>query len=77
MNDGFLPITSVRQPSLFEFNIFDRWGQPVFSSASVDQAWDGKQTGIETPQGVYAWRLRLRDSENQVHSAQGHVVLLR
>ncbi len=77
INDGFLPITSVRQPSLFEFNIFDRWGQPIFSSGAVDQAWDGKQTGIETPQGVYAWRLRLRDSENQVHSAQGHVVLLR
>lgn len=77
VNDGFLPITSVRQPSLFEFDIFDRWGQPIFSSASVDEAWDGSQKGMETPQGVYAWRLRLRDSENLLHSAQGHVVLLR
>lgn len=77
VNDGFLPITTVRQPSLFEFDIFDRWGQPVFSSGSVDLAWDGTQTGMETPQGVYAWRLRLRDSENLLHSAHGHVVLLR
>lgn len=77
VNDGFLPFTTVRDPSLFEFDVFDRWGQPVFNGRSVSDAWDGKQAGIETPQGVYAWKVRLRDSENQLHSAQGHVVLLR
>lgn len=77
VNDGFIPFTTVRDPSLFEFDVFDRWGQPVFNGRSVSDAWDGKQAGIETPQGVYAWKVRLRDSENQLHSAQGHVVLLR
>lgn len=73
INDGFLPITSVRSPTFYELVIFDRWGGELFSTADSNRAWDG----ANAPSGLYPWRLSLRDSEGKLRKAQGHVLLLR
>jgi hypothetical protein len=41
------------QPDGFEFSVYDRWGQQVFSSNNPNTRWDG----VDAPDGVYFWRL--------------------
>ena len=39
----------------FRMSIFDRWGQQVFESEDVNEAWDGWKGSESFEPGVYAW----------------------
>jgi len=57
-NDGtndILHITAAGLKRLNYFNIYNRWGQLVFSSTSTHAAWDGKFKGKNVDAGVYVW----------------------
>lgn len=73
INDLFGAITTVRDPGLFELMVYDRWGRELFRSQAVDQAW----SGMDTPQGVYIWHLRMHDRHGRLQERRGHVLLLR
>lgn len=53
VNDVFLPILTDIDPSQYLLEIFDRWGQLVFSTEDPHKGWDGDG---RTP-GVYVWQL--------------------
>jgi len=72
-NDLFFAVTTVAQPRAFELLIFDRWGLIVFAGGSPDAQWDGGHS----PNDLYVWRLRIRDTMGTVHERIGHVMLLR
>jgi gliding motility-associated-like protein len=42
-----------KQVKSFHMDIFDRWGQTVFSSDDITQGWDGNFKGVAQPTGVY------------------------
>lgn len=73
INDAFVVVTSVQRPELFELRIWDRWGREVFTGNAPEAGWDGSGW----PVGIYAWTLRMRDSEGGLREARGHVTLLR
>jgi gliding motility-associated-like protein len=77
INDEFGLLTSVADPREFELLVFDRWGRVVFRGLTPMMMWDGSTGGTPLPQGVYAWRLRMRDTGGQVRERVGHVTLLR
>jgi len=35
--------------------VFNRWGQPIFSSNGYKQPWDGTYKGVKVPTGVYCY----------------------
>ena len=42
----------------FEFSIYNRYGELVFISKTIDQGWDGStKLGDDTPPDAYVWRL--------------------
>lgn len=41
----------------FHLEVFNRWGQRVFSSYELSGGWDGRINGILQPAGVYAWKI--------------------
>ncbi len=46
----------------YEMNIFNRWGQVVFSSSGDYDTWNGKSPGgAPSPQGVYSYMIRIND----------------
>lgn len=73
INDVFGVVTTVRDPEDFLLLIHDRWGREIFKTTDPYKGWDG----LDTPIGVYAWSVRLRDREGDVRQRQGHVTLLR
>ncbi len=63
-----------------EFNmlIYNRWGELIFESNSIDQGWDGyDKNGRLSPQGVYVYKLDIRFSSGREEIRVGDVTLLR
>ncbi len=67
---------------LTDFSVYNRWGQLMFSTSKVGDAWDGKFSGQPQPQGVYVYEVRgYKVEEGQVSRIpsviKGNITLLR
>jgi gliding motility-associated-like protein len=78
LNDGFriigLPPENITR---FNLQIFNRWGQVVFSSGNILEAWDGTMLGEICPEGDYVWVIFYEDNKKTKTSNKGTVTLLR
>ncbi len=61
----------------FEMEIYDRYGQQIFTSEDVDEGWDGRINGQGAPQGVYVYHIRITQTNGRTVDKQGNVLLLR
>ncbi|MFM7766864.1 MAG: gliding motility-associated C-terminal domain-containing protein, partial [Bacteroidota bacterium] len=79
INDFFMPITMGIQPEGYLMNIFNRWGQLVFSANNPRKGWDGVdiKSGREEPMGAYSWHILFKDKESKIVTRTGSVLLLR
>ncbi len=82
-NDGFGPIASPECAYVaFEWSVFNRWGQRIFSAGSPYDTWDGRlfDGRQPAPSGVYVWQLHyaLNHEGNTLWFVKkGDVTLLR
>ena len=63
-----------------EMQIYDRWGEKVFTSTDLNEAWDGTHAnkGVKTIQeGVYTWRIKLTNVFGKSKELTGHVTLIK
>ncbi len=76
-NDFFYVLTQC--PLLnFQFDIYNRWGQKIFTTDTVTGKWDGTYRGAQQPLGVYVYFLKYTDPyTNKENSQTGNVTLLR
>ena len=79
MNDYFFPRQLLtRGLTSFTMNIYNRWGQQVFTTNSLDgRGWDGKLNGVDQPQGVFVYIMDATFKDGQQEHHQGNVTLLR
>lgn len=56
LNEVFVPVTTGEFVS-YGFNVFDRWGELIFTSDEPGIGWDGTVDGTVAPIGVYVWQL--------------------
>ncbi len=64
----------------FEMQIFDRWGEKVFTSTDLNEAWDGSMQNKGSKQvqeGVYTWRIKLTNVFGKSKELTGHVTLIK
>lgn len=61
----------------FSIEIYNRWGELIYTGGSLDKAWDGMYRGLKSPDGVYVWKIQYSDFLNEEYSLVGHVNLLR
>ena len=59
------------------FQVYDRWGERVFQTNSVEKGWDGNFRGTQMPGGVYAWVLVARLNDGSAQELSGNVTLIR
>ena len=80
-NDGLndaLEITG-RQVRLFEIWIYNRWGELVYNSTNMDEAWIGDVNGGThfAPNGVYHWVINAAGFDTDAEEFRGFVHLMR
>jgi len=61
----------------YNFRIFNRWGQMVFETGNIDEAWDGTSKGQVCPAGVYVWEIFYVDNKKTKVTNKGTVTLVR
>ena len=49
----------------FELNIFNRWGNLIYSSTNPDDVWDGGVDGFYVSDGTYVWTVIALDFNNK------------
>jgi gliding motility-associated-like protein len=75
-NDIFLPFpVGIRE--LGYFRVFNRWGQMMFSTKTLNQGWDGRFAGLEQPTGVYTWMIEAITQDGRKIAKKGTVTLVR
>jgi gliding motility-associated-like protein len=78
LNDEFrilgLPPENI---TYFNFQVYNRWGQMVFTSTDILQGWDGKLKGEYCPEGYYTWVIFYEDRKKTKTTNKGSVMLLR
>jgi len=75
LNDVFMPKTLFI--STFAMSIYNKWGEPVFSTSDITKGWDGQMNGQECPVGVYAYTIDAADPLGNKLSNRGTVSLLK
>ncbi|WP_317899523.1 PKD domain-containing protein [Aurantibacillus circumpalustris] len=75
-NDVFKPsVIGIQQ---YQFELFNRWGQRIFLSKNPEDGWNGYYKGLESPQGIYIWKISFKNLVSEkTESHVGHVTLLR
>lgn len=80
-NDGlndFLEVVTIGYPIIKTFQIFNRFGQMVYSSTNSNKPkWDGKFNGKTADTGVYYWMIKLLDIHGKEVEQKGDVTLLK
>ncbi|MDW8302985.1 MAG: gliding motility-associated C-terminal domain-containing protein, partial [Bacteroidia bacterium] len=61
----------------FDLQIFDRWGNVVFSSQSLDHKWDGSVKGEISPVSVFAYIVKVKSCTGKLLERAGTVTVIR
>lgn len=68
---------SVIGSSEFHFLVFNRWGEIIFESFDPNFEWDGEYNGREVPTGVYVFKCKVSDLQEQRHNFKGFITVLK
>lgn len=80
LNEEFKPIAyGIDESRDYNFEIFDRWGQLVFSTEKYNQGWNGnyKSAGAKMATDTYIYKLLVTDVFRKIHTYNGQVQLIR
>lgn len=77
-NDKFKVFGYNINNNTYSFAVYDRWGNIMFETNTVDDEWDGKNANRETvPGGVYIWHCIYKDVMGAGHEKIGYVTVIR
>lgn len=79
LNDIFQPLGVGIDEENYRLDIYDRWGENIFTSNSFRKGWDGTVKGGSkiAEQGVYTYKMMVKDTQGNKHPYVGHVTVLK
>ena len=75
-NDLLLPVIAGMHRMEY-FNIYNRWGQLVFSTSAGGRGWDGRINGQLQNTNTYVWMVKAVDYSGKAYFSKGIVTLVR
>jgi gliding motility-associated-like protein len=73
LNDVFVPICSGCTTKNFDFRVYNRWGEELFSTNKPNTGWAPENGTL----GVYVWRIAARGILGEDKIIQGNISILR
>lgn len=61
----------------YQMNIYNRWGELIYTTTSYDKPWDGKMKSGFVQSDVYVYRIVLTDLHDEKHTYVGDVSLVK
>jgi gliding motility-associated-like protein len=76
LNEVFKPV--VNEVEDYYFAVYNRWSEKIFETKNVNGGWTGNYNGSACEEGIYIYRVRLREKQsNKDFSYTGKVLLVR
>jgi gliding motility-associated-like protein len=75
LNDYFGPIGKV--PEGYKMQLYNRNGEIVFKSSSINQRWNGMFRGQLQPTSIFIYLIDYKDLQNKSHQQKGTFMLIR
>lgn len=79
-DDGINDFFGISEHDNFTFRtlqVFNRWGEVIFSTTDISDWWDGTFENKEQPIATYIYVILGEDSKGKAYSFQGNVTLIR
>jgi len=78
-NDGFNDELYVRGSGLLQldFKLYNRWGEMVFKTESVDKGWNGEVRSTPSPSGVYFYQCEALTLNGEKLELKGDITIIR
>ncbi len=76
INDVIRPIP-VGITKLDYFNIYNRWGELIFTTSQIGKGWDGDVNGKQQASGTFIYTVKGSDYLGKIITKKGTVVLIR
>ena len=77
VNDIFRIVKYFNLKRLDAFNIYNRWGELVFSTSDINQGWDESLNSRPQPTSTFVWIVKGIDYDDQEFTQKGNVTLVR
>jgi gliding motility-associated-like protein len=77
VNPVFRPVGVFADFAEYQMDIYNRWGELLFSSKDFGLGWDGKHDGKDVPAGVYVCVLTYRSAQGESRTLKTTFLLLR
>jgi gliding motility-associated-like protein len=77
VNELFRIVKRLNIKELRKFEIYNRWGQKVYSTTNINAGWDGSFNGQQSPGDVYIWHIEAMSFDNELIKKSGNVTLIR
>lgn len=77
INDKLELKGTFRRISKFDFQIFNRWGNPVFTSTDPLKSWDGNFQGASSPDDTYTYKIYAKLFDGTEINKTGWFLLMR
>jgi gliding motility-associated-like protein len=61
----------------FHCEIFNRWGELIYTMNDINESWDGTFNSKESPDGTYIWKIHYINNFGKKQELKGHINLLR
>ena len=78
-NNQFMPVfTSGFVPGSYQFDVYNRWGELVFTSQNPQIGWDGYLNFVKCQEGIYTYSIRFKlTMTDEIRTISGHVNLMK
>jgi gliding motility-associated-like protein len=77
VNELFRIVKRLNIKELRKFEVYNRWGQRVYSTTNINAGWDGSFNGQQSPGDVYVWHIEAMSFDNELIKKSGNVTLIR
>jgi gliding motility-associated-like protein len=75
-NTTFRPIISFANFEEYRMIIYSKWGDVIFDTTDINEAWDGFMNGEPVQEGVYVYFITIEDGKGKPVEYRGTVLLL-
>jgi len=76
-NPVYKPLGNFAEFSEYRLDVYNRWGELMFSSREFSLGWDGSFKGREAPLGVYVCIINYRSNSGESNTLKSTFVLVR
>jgi len=76
VNNVFKPVISFADFSNYQMIVYNRWGDQVYATNSIDEGWDGMVGGSDVPEGVFFYYMSIVDGYGSFHEKRGPIYVL-